>query len=76
MRKNVSPGEAALRAYAEDVKTDQTGRASTWSKGFTRRRLMAGAGFVGVAALGSQLVSTRVSFGDPESTTSTHQTPM
>ena len=65
MTKLVSPGEAALRAYAEEVKTDRSGRSELWSRGFTRRRLVTGAGFVGVAAIGSQLVSTRVSFGDP-----------
>jgi uncharacterized protein (DUF1501 family) len=33
-----------------------------WRHGFTRRRVLAGAGKVGVAALGSQLVTTRYAF--------------
>lgn len=33
-----------------------------WEKGFTRRRMLAGLGMVGVAALAEQLVTTRVSF--------------
>ncbi|HEY0639733.1 MAG TPA: DUF1501 domain-containing protein [Pseudonocardiaceae bacterium] len=63
--KHVSPAEAALRAHAEAVAADRETRSSLWSRGFTRRRLVAGAGFVGVAAIGGQLVSTRVSFGQP-----------
>ena len=43
MTKLVSPGEAALRAYAEEVKTDRSGRSELWSRGFTRRRLVTGA---------------------------------
>ena len=62
---NVNQGEAALRTRAENVRTQQQDRAGAWSRGFTRRRLLAGAGFAGVAAIGSQLVTTRVSFGDP-----------
>jgi uncharacterized protein (DUF1501 family) len=33
-----------------------------WQKGFTRRRFLAGMGLAGVAALGTQLVTSRVSF--------------
>jgi len=33
-----------------------------WQKGFTRRRFLGGLGLVGVAALGTQLVTSRVSF--------------
>jgi uncharacterized protein (DUF1501 family) len=33
-----------------------------WEKGFTRRRFLAGAGLAGVAALGTQLVTSRMSF--------------
>lgn len=71
MKSTVSAGEAALRARAEAVRDDQQRRAASWSSGFTRRRLLAGAGFAGVAAIGSQLVTTRVSFGDPAQTTGT-----
>lgn len=71
MKRNVSTGEAALRARAEAISTGRTDRAETWSRGFTRRRLLAGAGFAGVAAIGSQLVTTRVSFGDPAQTKGT-----
>jgi uncharacterized protein (DUF1501 family) len=71
VNRNVSPAEAALRARAETVQDDRRQRAADWSRGFTRRRLLAGAGFAGVAAVGSQLVTTRVSFGDPAQTRGT-----
>lgn len=54
--------EATLRAAAARVEHDARHRTSIWSRGFTRRRAIAGAGMVGVAAIGTQLVSTRVSF--------------
>ncbi|TDP94810.1 DUF1501 domain-containing protein [Labedaea rhizosphaerae] len=60
--------EATLRATAARMRHDEERRSELWSRGFTRRRALAGAGMVGVAAFGAQLVTTRVSFGDPAST--------
>jgi uncharacterized protein (DUF1501 family) len=57
--------EAAVRVHAEQVGDELAEQRDRWSKGFTRRRLVQGAGFVGVAALGSQLVTSRVSFAAP-----------
>jgi uncharacterized protein (DUF1501 family) len=57
--------EAILRARAARVAADRQERTDLWSKGFTRRRLLAGAGMAGVATLGSQLVTTRVSVAAP-----------
>ncbi|WP_246010109.1 DUF1501 domain-containing protein [Actinokineospora cianjurensis] len=57
--------EARLRAEAARVAHDGEHRRRLWDRGFTRRRVIAGAGAAGVAALGAQLVTTRVSFGDP-----------
>ena len=57
--------EALLRAHAARVEYDAEQREKKWSKGFTRRRLLAGAGWAGVAAFGSQLVTTRVAYGEP-----------
>ncbi|MFG2039199.1 DUF1501 domain-containing protein [Dactylosporangium sp. NPDC048998] len=58
--------EAAIRVHAEQVTDELAAERDKWSKGFTRRRLVQGAGFVGVAALGTQLVTSRVSFAAPE----------
>ena len=52
--------DAGVRAMADANEVRQAGRAQAWSKGFTRRRLLAGGMGMGVAALGSQLVTTRV----------------
>ncbi|MCG8920642.1 DUF1501 domain-containing protein [Actinokineospora sp. PR83] len=57
--------ESLLRARAARVEHDNGTRDRLWSGGFTRRRALAGAGMAGVAALGAQLVTTRVSFGAP-----------
>jgi uncharacterized protein (DUF1501 family) len=58
--------EAAIRVHAEQVQDELAAERDRWSKGFTRRRLVQGAGFVGVAALGAQLVTSRVAFAAPE----------
>jgi uncharacterized protein (DUF1501 family) len=57
--------EALLRARAARVTADRDQREDLWRRGFTRRRLLAGAGMAGVATLGSQLVTTRVSLAAP-----------
>ena len=59
--------EAAIRVEAETVATDLAREKDRWRRGFTRRRVIAGAGAVGVAALGTQLVTTKYSFADPAS---------
>jgi len=57
--------EAALRVHAEAVTAALDEQKASWRHGFTRRRVIAGAGAVGVAALGSQLVTAKVAFGAP-----------
>jgi uncharacterized protein (DUF1501 family) len=63
--------EAQVRLAAEAVTGDLAEQRDRWRFGFTRRRVLAGAGAVGVAALGSQLVTARVAFADPASTNRT-----
>lgn len=57
--------DAALRAQAAAVTADAEDREEQWSHGFTRRRLLAGGLGVGVAAMTSQLVTTRISWAAP-----------
>jgi uncharacterized protein (DUF1501 family) len=54
--------EGALRALATRVELDNEERGNLWGRGFTRRQVIAGAGAVGVASLGTQLATTRASF--------------
>src|SRR4051794_5288165 len=54
--------EAALRVHADEVCEQLAQQRAQWDRGFTRRRMLAGVGMVGVAALGTQLVTTRVSY--------------
>lgn len=63
--------EAAIRVQAEAVADDLQAQRDSWRKGFTRRRVIAGAGAVGVASLANQLVTTRVAFGAPATTNRT-----
>lgn len=59
-------GDAAVRVHAENVRADLAEQKQSWrDHGFTRRRFIAGAGAVGVAALGTQYVTTRVAFAAP-----------
>jgi uncharacterized protein (DUF1501 family) len=61
-RLGSTPQDAALRAMAEAQRVAEEERASAWSGGFNRRTfLKAGLG-VGVATLGTQLVTSRVSY--------------
>jgi uncharacterized protein (DUF1501 family) len=62
-RLGPNPAEALLRARAARVEADRGERDEQWRRGFTRRRFLAGAGAVGVAALGTQLATARASFG-------------
>ncbi len=59
----------ALAQHADAVCNDLREQDRAWSKGFTRRRFLQGVGMAGVAALGTQLVTTRVAFADPASST-------
>ncbi len=68
VRHGPNAAEAAIRLQAEEVAAALAAQRDKWRKGFTRRRVIAGAGAVGVAALGTQLVTTRVAFGDPATT--------
>jgi uncharacterized protein (DUF1501 family) len=70
-RYGPNPAEAAIRVQAEMVQADLAQEKDRWRRGFTRRRVIAGAGAVGVAALGSQLVTTKYAFADPTTTVRT-----
>jgi uncharacterized protein (DUF1501 family) len=65
LRHGPNAAEAALRLHADAVTSALAEQKESWRHGFTRRRVIAGAGAVGVAALGTQLVTTRVAFGAP-----------
>jgi len=62
-RLGPDPTIGLLRARGARAMADRDQRTDAWRGGFTRRRFLAGAGAVGVAALGSQLVTARASFG-------------
>lgn len=61
--------EAAVRVHAEQVTSGLVAQRALWSGGFTRRSLIAGAS--GVAALGAQLATAKVSFAAPGTQTGT-----
>src|SRR5690606_854255 len=71
LRHGPNEVEAALRLAAEQVRGDLYREKERWRKGFTRRRVIAGAGAVGVAALGTQLVTAKYSFAAPGTTNRT-----
>jgi uncharacterized protein (DUF1501 family) len=54
--------DATVRAAAARAKEDAEQRTAAWSKGFNRRTFLKGGLGVGVAALGAQLVTSRVSY--------------
>lgn len=57
------PGaEQLLVRKAEQVSAELAAQEAGWDRGFTRRSFLAGAGMVGVAALGSQLVTTKAAY--------------
>ncbi|MHA3700942.1 DUF1501 domain-containing protein [Jatrophihabitans sp. YIM 134969] len=58
-------GTTGLTAHADAVCNDLREQERLWSRGFTRRRFLQGVGMAGVAALGTQLVTTRAAFADP-----------
>ncbi|SDO19831.1 Uncharacterized conserved protein, DUF1501 family [Nakamurella panacisegetis] len=55
------PSEVLCR-HAEKVQAGLADQDAAWSRGFTRRRMLQGVGMAGVAALASQLVTTRVAY--------------
>ncbi|MGL4745293.1 MAG: DUF1501 domain-containing protein [Dermatophilaceae bacterium] len=61
-RMGPTASDSAIRAMAGSVVHAEESRKESWTKGFTRRRLLAGGLGVGVAALGQQHVTTRVSY--------------
>ena len=61
--------ETALQRQAEAVSCELAAQDEAWgTSGWTRRRFLAGAGMVGVAALGSQLVTSRAAHAATPST--------
>ena len=60
--------DAAVRVHAEQVGADLVAQRERWRHGFTRRRALFGVAGAGIAALGTQLVTTRVAFADPATT--------
>lgn len=54
--------EAMIRLMGDAVRADADERPEQWRRGFTRRQVLAGGLGLGVAALGAQLVTTRVSY--------------
>jgi uncharacterized protein (DUF1501 family) len=54
--------DAAIRAAAARTAVDAELRTTQWSKGFNRRTFLKGGMGIGVAALGAQLVTSRVSY--------------
>jgi uncharacterized protein (DUF1501 family) len=58
-------GDALLVEQAADVRAGLCEQDAAWRGGHTRRTFLAGLGMVGVAALGSQLVTTRAAYAAP-----------
>jgi uncharacterized protein (DUF1501 family) len=62
--------DIALEHKAEEVACELQAQDAAWgTKGWTRRSFLSGLGMVGVAALGSQLVTTRAAYAAEASTT-------
>lgn len=63
------PVDEVLRRRADRVAADLCAQDAQWGTGgWTRRRFLAGVGMAGVAALGTQLVTTRVAYAAPTAT--------
>jgi len=62
-RHGPTPADAAVRLHAEQVTADLAAQRAKWANGFTRRTFIGGA--AGVAALGAQLATAKVSFAAP-----------
>jgi uncharacterized protein (DUF1501 family) len=61
--------DSAIRAAAMANEIAAHGRDEAWSGGFNRRTFLKGGLGVGVAALGSQLVTSRVAYAEPGTAT-------
>lgn len=61
-RLGPTPQDAAIRAMAEAQRVAEEERDAAWAGGFNRRTFLKGGLGVGVAALGAQLVTSRVSY--------------
>jgi len=62
----VQLADRAIRRHVERVRSAVCDQDTAWGRsGWTRRRFLAGAGMAGVAAFGSQLVTTRAAFAAP-----------
>src|SRR3954447_16825154 len=58
--------DSAVQRAAERVSCELAAQDDAWgTSGWTRRRFLAGVGMAGVAALGSQLVTTRAAYAAP-----------
>ncbi len=57
--------QSRVVAAAETVSAELRAQDQLWDRGFTRRRLLAGAGMVAAAAVGSQLVTTKHAYAAP-----------
>ncbi len=64
-RLGPTDADAAVRAHSEMVVAEEQARRDLWARGFTRRRMLQGGLMAGVAAFGSQLVTTQVSYAAP-----------
>jgi uncharacterized protein (DUF1501 family) len=61
--------ELALQQRAEDVRAELCAQDESWgTRGWTRRKFLGATGVIGVAALGSQLVTTRAAYAATAST--------
>lgn len=67
MSRSLDPAllNRALVRSACEVQSELAAQHRLWDKGFTRRRLLAGAGMVATASLASQLVTSRHAFAAP-----------
>ena len=65
MTDKSTAGDALLAQQAHRVRTELCEQDAVWQGGWTRRTFLAGLGMVGVAALGSQLVTTRAAYAAP-----------
>ncbi len=68
-RLGPTPRDAAIRAAAEAQRVAAEERESAWAGGFNRRTFLAGGLGVGVATLGAQLVTSRVSYAAADAET-------
>ena len=67
-RLGPTPQDAAIRAMAEAQRVQEEERDAAWAGGFNRRTFLKGGLGVGVAALGAQLVTSRVSYAAADET--------